>query len=103
MTPRIALSVLLGLASAAAIVATPSCAEIPAITAAVVQDVDCVEAAIDHGVDVYEDIAAMCVPLLVEQVVTIVTAEAAPAPDGGLDKPRAENARKVHHKTAAGK
>ena len=69
-----------------------SCSQVPAITAAVVQEVDCVEAQLTAGNDTFEGIALACAPLAVEDVVTIVTAE--------LEKesgPLAVMAAKVHH------
>lgn len=93
------LAALLGGGSAlvvAAIIALPSCAQVPAITAAVVQTVQCVEAQVAAGTDTFEAIAIACAPVAVADVVTIVAALASTAPDGG--SPVAAKAAKVHHR-----
>ena len=101
MIPSRLLAALIGGFSAltvAGAVAAPGCAQVPAITAGVVQVVDCVEAQLAAGDDTFEDIAAACAPVAVADVVTIVTAEVEPYPDGGTQKPLALQASKVHHR-----
>jgi hypothetical protein len=88
---------ILPIALLAALGGISSCAQVPAITAAVVQDVDCVEAQLQNGTDTFEAIAVACAPLAIDQVVTIVTAEL--QQEGG---PLSASAAKVHHK-ASGK
>lgn len=72
------------------------CAQIPAITADVVSEVQCVEAQLAKGTDAYEDIAAVCVPLAVTDVVTVVTALET---TGSTPETRAA-AKLVRHKVA---
>jgi hypothetical protein len=76
------------------ILVTSSCAQIPAITAAVVGEVQCVEGEIAKGDDTFEAIALACAPLAVSDVVTIVGALATSSPT------LADKAKLVHHKSA---
>jgi hypothetical protein len=89
------------MALALACALAPACAQIPAITADVVQEVQCVENEIAKGDDTFEDIALACAPLAVSDVVTIVTALASSAPDAGTSSQLALSAKSVHHKAAA--
>lgn len=84
-----------------------ACAELPLIVKDAVQDVDCVEGAIQMGVLVYEDIAAVCVPLAVSQVETIAQAAATPSPaalEAGVVSPAkvklAAKAKQCHHRVS---
>jgi hypothetical protein len=97
--PRVYTGLTVGILSliAAASLAAPSCAAVPAITAAVVQEVQCVEAQIAAGTDTFEDIAIACGPMAVSDVVTIVADLATEAPDGSTS-PVAAKAALVHHK-----
>jgi|HubBroStandDraft_1064217.scaffolds.fasta_scaffold505053_2 hypothetical protein len=89
------------MALAVACVLAPACAQIPAITADVVQEVQCVENEIAKGDDTFEDIALACAPLAVSDVVTIVTALASSAPDAAASSQLSLSAKSVHHKAAA--
>jgi hypothetical protein len=76
------------------LLALAACAQLPAITADVVKDVQCVEVEIGKGNDTFEGIALACAPLAVEQVVTIAGALAT----GTTASPTlAAKAGKVHH------
>jgi hypothetical protein len=77
--------------------AVVACAQVPAITADVVGEIQCVEAQLAAGNDTFEGIALACAPLAVSDVVTIVEAELAPFPDGGTTKVLAHQASLVRH------
>ena len=74
---------------------TEGCAEVPAITAGVVGEIQCVEAQVAAGNATFEGIAAACGPMLVGDVITIVGALAAST------TPTAAMAAKVRHAGAA--
>jgi hypothetical protein len=90
---------MLGLAAAASIAYTPSCAAVPAITADVVDEVSCVAAQVEAGHDTFEDIALACGGMAVTDVITIVTTLASAAPDASAT-PLQAKAAAVHHKAA---
>jgi hypothetical protein len=70
------------------------CQQLPAISADVVNEVDCVEAQLLAGNDTFEGIALACSPALVSDVVTIVATEL--AKEAG---PLPALAARVHHVT----
>jgi hypothetical protein len=72
---------------------TDGCAAVPSITAAIVGEVQCVQAEVAKGDTTFEDIALACAPLAVADVVTIVGAITDPA--------IADKAKAVHHKAVA--
>jgi hypothetical protein len=82
------------IAGVSVIASTDGCAQVPVITAGIVQLVDCVGAELLKGDDTFEAIAIACAPAAIEDVITIVTAKA--AEDGG---PLAAAASRVHHAT----
>jgi hypothetical protein len=97
---KLVFSIFAGLVCAYLIAFSPSCNAIPAITAGTVQIVDCVENQIASGNDTFEDIAIACAPAALADVITIVTAEAAKADDGGIETVIAAKAKAVHHRGA---
>jgi hypothetical protein len=84
------------LALAALCLVVCGCSQSGAITADVVQDVQCVISQLEAGNDTFEDIAGACAPLAVAQVVTIVSDLA--SGDGG---DVATKAKAVHHKATS--
>jgi hypothetical protein len=77
------------------------CAAVPAITAVVVQEIDCVGAQLEASDDTFEGIAAVCAPLLVTDVITIVAAKSLETSDAGTPTASALKARAVHHAVGA--
>jgi hypothetical protein len=88
-------SVFAALVCAYLIAYTPSCAQVPAITSAVVQEVQCVAAQVEAGQTTFEDIAVACGGMLVSDVITIVTSLL--ASDAG---DIAAKAKAIHHKAS---
>jgi hypothetical protein len=86
----------LALACSWAVMGVDGCAAVPAITSAVVQEVQCVESEVSKGDTTFEDIAAACAPIAVADVVTIVTSLLV-SDSGDL----AAKAKAVHHKASA--